>query len=96
MGTLVCIGLAQYLADKKKLVFLKTLGFYSIEIYLVHMLAGVAVRVILLTFFLVENPVIHMLLGVGGGLLIPIALCKFTDKIHFPYLFEFKKQKAKL
>lgn len=92
LGILFCIGLAQYLSVKKICMFLKVLGRYSIQIYLVHMLAGVAIRVILLSLFFIENPLLHMVLGVLGGLIVPIALYKISLWLNFPYLFELKKQ----
>ncbi len=88
VGILFCVGLAQYCAKKKCFVVIKILGFYSIQIYLVHMLAGVAVRMILLNFFSIENPVLHMITGVSMGLLAPIMLYKIAIKVRFPYLFQ--------
>jgi fucose 4-O-acetylase-like acetyltransferase len=91
VGILFCIGLAQYLAEKKCCGVIKTLGGYTIQIYLVHMLAGVAVRIILLNFFSIENPVLHMIAGVSAGLFVPILLYKIAMKVRFPYLFELPK-----
>lgn len=88
VGILVWIGISQYLAKKQWGFFIKILGVHSIRIYLVHMLAGVAVRVILLSLFSVENPVIHMVLGVGGGVVIPIVIYRISQYLRFPYLFE--------
>ncbi len=91
VGILFCTGLAQYLAKKKCCTVIKTFGIYSIQIYLVHMLAGVAVRIVLLNFLSIENPVLHMIAGVSAGLFVPIALYKVTMRARFPYLFELKK-----
>jgi len=91
VGGLFCTGLAQYLAKKKCFVFVKILGLYSIQIYLVHMLAGVAVRIILLNVFSIENPVLHMITGVSVGLFVPIMLYKIAINMHFPYLFQLEQ-----
>ncbi len=91
LGILFCIGLAQYLAKKNCCGVIKILGVHSIQIYLVHMLAGVAVRIILLNFFSIENPVLHMITGVSCGLFVPIVLYKTAMKVRFPYLFELQK-----
>jgi len=91
VGVLFCTGLAQYLAKKKCFVFIKILGLYSIQIYLVHMLAGVAVRIILLNVFSIENPVLHMITGVSVGLFVPIMLYKIAINMHFPYLFQLEQ-----
>jgi fucose 4-O-acetylase-like acetyltransferase len=91
VGILFCTGLAQYLAEKKCCTVIQTLGVYSIQIYLVHMLAGVAVRIVLLNFFSIENPVLHIIAGVAGGLFVPIVLYRIAIRLRFPYLFELKK-----
>ena len=87
-GIMMCIGLSQYLARKKCSRFVQFLGVYSLQIYLVHMLAGVAARVILLNIFHLENPILHMVISVTAGLFIPILIYKIAMKVHFPYLFE--------
>ncbi|MBU0944970.1 MAG: acyltransferase [Proteobacteria bacterium] len=92
LGISFCIGLAQYLAEKKYCSVVKVFGTYSLQIYLVHMLAGVAVRIVLLNFFSIENPFLHMVIGVSAGLLVPIGLYKITLKFNFPYLFEMRQK----
>lgn len=87
-GITLCIWLAQYLARQKCLCFIQILGIYSLQIYLVHMLAGVGARIILIHFFQVHNPLLHMVIEVSAGLLVPILVYKTALKMHFPYLFE--------
>lgn len=87
LGITFCISLAQLLARKKCCQVVQTLGIYSLQIYLVHMLAGVGTRVILRHFFHLENPLFHMLIGVSAGLLAPVILYKISRHMNFPYLF---------
>jgi fucose 4-O-acetylase-like acetyltransferase len=91
LGITSYAGLAQYLARKNTAQYLKLLGTYSLQIYLVHMLAGVGARMVLLYVFGIQNWVIHIIIGVGFGLIAPIILQKISDRIKFPYLFEFKR-----
>ena len=91
LGTAFCICLSQYLSNKNGFQFLQTLGIYSLQIYLVHMLAGVGLRMVLLNVFGIQNWVIHIIAGVGFALITPIILQKISDRIKFPYLFEFKR-----
>ena len=88
LGIIACISLAQYLAKKNNLQFLKTLGIYSLQIYLVHMLAGAGTRLVLQQVFHLQSWMLHILLGVAAALIIPIMLQKISEKINFPYLFE--------
>ncbi|MCF6188349.1 MAG: acyltransferase [Desulfobulbaceae bacterium] len=90
LGIPMCVGLAQYLAAKKWCGMLRILGRYSLQIYLVHMLAGVGARIILLNIFQVNNPLVHMIVGVGAGLTVPIFLYRVTLKMNFPYLFTWR------
>ena len=87
LGIGLCVGLAQFLASKEVCKPIKVLGVYSLEIFLVHMLAGVGVRVVLMHICNVQNPVIHMIVGVAAGLAVPIVIFKASQKMNFPYLF---------
>ncbi|MBI5954091.1 MAG: acyltransferase [Chloroflexi bacterium] len=89
IGTVACSALAQYLARKGIAKFLQTLGTYSLQIYLVHMLAGVGMRMVLL-FAGVQNWVAHIVIGTVFALVAPIILQKLSDRLNFPYLFELK------
>jgi fucose 4-O-acetylase-like acetyltransferase len=94
VGICWCIGLAQYLDKQNCCRMIKTIGSYSLQIYLVHMLAGVGTRVVLLNFLHIQNPLVHIIAGVGAGLSAPIALYKIALKMDFPYLFEPGKNKT--
>lgn len=87
LGILACTGLSQLLARHNCCRFIKILGVHSLPIYLVHMLAGVGTRIVLLKVFHLENPVAHITVGTLIGLLTPLFLYRFSLKIHFPYLF---------
>ena len=91
LGIIACTALAQYLSKRNIAQFLQTLGAYSLQIYLVHMLAGVGIRMVLLLVFNIQNWIIHMLIGVTFALVIPILMQKISDRLGFPYLFELKK-----
>ena len=91
LGIIFCVCLSQYLSKKNGFQFLQVLGVYSFQIYLVHMLAGVGTRMILLHVLGIQNWVIHIIIGVGVALTAPIILQKISDRFRFPYLFEFKR-----
>lgn len=95
VGILFCITLSQYLAEKNLLPLFKTFGLYSLQIYLVHMLAGVGTRVILLEVFHLHNWVTHIIVGTLIALTTPILLQKIAKLLNFPYLFELPKKSSK-
>jgi fucose 4-O-acetylase-like acetyltransferase len=92
LGIIACSVLAQYLARKNIAQFLQVLGTYSLQIYLVHMLAGVGIRMILLKVFGIQNWIVHTIVGVTFALVTPIVLQKISDRFNFPYLFEMKRR----
>lgn len=91
LGITACVSLAQYLSNRNIFPFLKTLGIYSLQIYLVHMLAGVGMRVVLLDLFKLNNWILQILIGVAFALTAPIVLLKVSQKINFPYLFTLRR-----
>lgn len=95
VGITFCVGLAQFLARKKYCQVVQSLGIYSLQIYLVHMLAGVAARIVLWKFLHIDNPLIHMVIGMGAGLFVPVILYNIALKINFPYLFELGRANVK-
>jgi fucose 4-O-acetylase-like acetyltransferase len=94
LGIVACSALSQYLARRNLAPFLQTLGNYSLQIYLVHMLAGVGMRMTLLIVFNIENWVAQIIIGTVFALGAPILLQKISDKLNFPYLFELKRRGA--
>jgi fucose 4-O-acetylase-like acetyltransferase len=96
LGVISCTSLSRYLSGKNFLQPLKILGRYSLQIYLAHMLAGAGVRMILTNVFQIQNWVLHITLGAIVALTVPIMLQKISERINFPYLFEFKWNRGKL
>ena len=94
IGIILCINLAQYLAERNIFLFLKTLGLYSMQIYLAHMLAGVGIRVVLLKIFGLQSWLIHIVIGVLFALIAPVFLQKLSYRFNFPYLFEIPKKSS--
>jgi fucose 4-O-acetylase-like acetyltransferase len=91
LGTTCCIGWSQYLAQTHRCGVLRLLGTYSLQIFLAHMLVGVAVRTLLLQMFHLHNPVFHIFLGVLAALIAPILLFKLSLRLQVPYLFNWRR-----
>lgn len=89
LGCVAFTALSQYLSRRNSAQFLQTLGLYSLQIYLAHMLAGVGMRMVLLMLG-VENWVAQIIIGTTFALAAPILLQKISDKLNFPYLFALK------
>lgn len=96
LGIFSCIGISCLFARYNLFTFIKTCGVYSLEIYLAHMVAGVGMRVVLLSLFSITDPIVHMVGGVTAGLVFPIVICLAGQYIQFPYLFSIQKSQIKL
>ncbi len=92
VGILFCTSLAQYLARKNALPFIRTFGAYSLPIYLVHMIAGAGTRLILSNYLQIQNWVILILVSVLVALVAPILLQRLSERAGFPYFFELPKK----
>jgi len=95
LGIIACLSLSQYLSKKNLIRSLRTFGRYSLQIYLAHMLAGVGTRMILANVLHLQNWVLHITIGVTVALTAPIVLQKISERINFPYLFDFRKSREK-
>lgn len=95
LGIFAFSALSQYLAHKNIFSFFQILGRYSLQIYLVHMLAGVGIRMVLLRGFGIENWMIHIISGVAFALIIPIVMQIMSDRFNFPYLFQIPRKNTK-
>jgi fucose 4-O-acetylase-like acetyltransferase len=90
VGGAASIGFARFLARHGFLGIVRTWGRYSLQIYLVHMLAGVAVRIVLERIFHIVDPFVHISAGVAAGLCLPVFLYRLTVRVRFPYLFSLR------
>jgi fucose 4-O-acetylase-like acetyltransferase len=95
LGIAACSLLSQYLARKNAAQCLRILGTYSLQIYLVHMLAGVGMRMVLLLIFGIQNWIVQIIISVIFALTAPILMQKLSNKLNFPYLFEIKLSKKR-
>lgn len=68
--------------------FLLQIGYSSMAIYLMHVLAGSGVRVLLQKVLQVENLYAHLALGCAFALLIPIGIVKLCRRWKLMFLIE--------
>jgi uncharacterized membrane protein YcfT len=66
---------------------LRRLGVHSLAIFVAHTLASAGVRIALRSFLGVESAALHLAAGVAAGLLGPLALAEFCERVGFRYAF---------
>jgi uncharacterized membrane protein YcfT len=65
----------------------RVMGIYSLEIYVVHTIASAGIRIALQKALKVEGPAIHVALGTIGGIVLPLALARFSRRHRAEFLF---------
>jgi peptidoglycan/LPS O-acetylase OafA/YrhL len=78
----VCTGFQNYFVSKT----LEVLGKYSMGIYVMHVIAGAAARVLLKKLG-VEDFYTHLVLGTIVGVVGPLVACKVFEAVNFKYMF---------
>lgn len=89
---LALVGIAFVMAWSQWLMgfkwsWLTYLGCHSMEIYLVHIIAGSGIRVILHKFLGVTDVGIHLVFGLLGGIGMPLLLVIFARRAGLGWLF---------
>jgi membrane-bound acyltransferase YfiQ involved in biofilm formation len=59
---------------------INSIGRYSFEIYILHILVTAGVRITLNSFLGIDNIIIHITLGTLCGILIPFALANLLNR----------------
>ena len=73
--------------------WLAYLGRISLQIYLAHVIALAAARIILLRVFHVEDLAAHLLLGTAAGLIVPAVLVEVERFLGFPVFFQIRSRR---
>ena len=89
---LALFGIAFVMAISQHVVgfnwsWLQTVGRRSMEIYLVHVIAGSGIRIILHRFLGVTDIGIHMVLGMVGAVVLPLLLATFCERLGIEWIF---------
>lgn len=85
---IMAVGIiSKYLAASGRLSVLKSLGFYSMPVYLTHGFSGSGSRIALCTLFKFENGTAVIPVATVLGVVLPVLAYRLAGK-YFPYLFE--------
>lgn len=71
---------------------LMQIGYLSLPIYLMHVLAGSGIRVVLQNVLQVFDPYLHLLAGIGFAVLLPMLLMQAFRKWNLLFLVEAPKK----
>lgn len=68
-------------------------GRASLAVFVAHTIASAATRIVLQRILHISDPLVHMTLGIAAGLLLPLVLLRITERLKFPYLFEWPERR---
>jgi hypothetical protein len=74
---------------------IRVIGYYSLIIYLLHVIASSAIRVILTKIFGITNVPLLLTLGIIAGLLVPIIFYNLSIRAGAWWLFGLEKKQIK-
>lgn len=87
VGIVFVVSISQLLAAWRKVPWLSYIGRYSMEIYLMHIIAGSGVRVLLKGVAGIDDVVTHLLLGTMIGIGLPLLVAEVSRRTGFEWLF---------
>jgi len=95
-GIAASIALAVLLSRVGGLDFVRTLGTYSLEIYVAHTIASAALRIVLQRILKVQDVTTHLAIGTVGGIVLPLLLGLLCRRYHAEFLFRYPRRGTKL
>jgi fucose 4-O-acetylase-like acetyltransferase len=95
-GIMATIALAMALSITRLSPFVRTIGVYSLEIYVAHTMFSAAVRIVMTHLFHYSGTFLYIVLGTAVGICLPIALAVLGPKVGLPYLFTWNRSRQKL
>jgi len=91
VGIIMVMLISKYFAAKELFPLLKTIGMYSMPIYLVHGFGGSGTRIILHDFIGLNNQAFLIGLSTVVGVATSILIYWLSYRINVPYLFQLHK-----
>jgi fucose 4-O-acetylase-like acetyltransferase len=89
-GTIATIALVMLLSTSAVWSFVRTLGVYSLEIYVAHTIFSAASRIAMGKALGSSGPFLYVLVGTTIGLCAPLLLAIWAPRLGLPYLFSWR------
>lgn len=91
VGCFLSVNISYILKELNSLKFLRTIGFHSIHIYCMQIIAMAFSRAIFIKIFGIDSTLLLVFLTLIAGILIPILMYKLFTKYQIWWLFTYKK-----
>jgi hypothetical protein len=86
-GMIATIALAILISNSRGSSFVRILGVYSLEIYVVHTIFAGGARIAMQKGLGYSGPLLHVVVGTTIGICIPLLLAIWAPILGLPYLF---------
>ncbi len=87
MGLTMVLTISALLARYELATVVRYLGTMSMEVYLLHVLAGAGFRIVLASFLGITNTWVHVVGGISAAIIAPIIFTWVVDFIGFRYAY---------
>jgi len=86
VSILFIVSLCAWISKRENKLLIQV-GYASMAIYLMHILAGSGVRVVLKSILNIDNFIAHLILGLIAAILFPMIALSICNKYQVPYVF---------
>jgi fucose 4-O-acetylase-like acetyltransferase len=91
IGCTFIMNITQMLQQKNALEWLRKIGFYSLYIYVCHVMVTAPTRILLSRVLQINNVPVILISCICMGILIPIFVYRMAMKLNMPWLFTLEK-----
>ncbi|HEU0065226.1 MAG TPA: acyltransferase [Flavisolibacter sp.] len=96
IGCCFIMNITYMLQQKNTVVLLRRIGFYSLYIYVCHVMITAPTRILLNRLLHISNVPFLLLCCVIAGVFIPILIYNLAMKLNMPWLYSLEKEGPKL
>lgn len=91
VGCSFIMNITYMLQKKNSVVWLRRIGFYSLYIYVCHVMVTAPTRILLNRVFHISNVPVLLVSCVTAGIIIPILVYRLAIKLNMPWLYSLEK-----
>jgi fucose 4-O-acetylase-like acetyltransferase len=96
VGCSFVMNITYMLQTKNSVVWLRRIGFYSLYIYVCHVMVTAPTRILLNRVLHISNVPVLLVCCVFAGIIIPILVYRLAIKLNMPWLYSLEKDKPTL
>ena len=96
VGCSFIMNITYMLQKKNSVVWLRRIGFYSLYIYVCHVMITAPTRILLNRVFHISNVPVLLVCCVVAGIIVPILVYRLAIKLNMPWMYSLEKEERTL